>query len=83
MAKMEYTYMLCPFYKWEEGIKLCCSYDDGGDYGSDMDSVWKKIKHHSIFDTKQQRIEYERRYCKRRWKDCPLAKSLYEGENNV
>jgi hypothetical protein len=72
MAKMESTYVRCPFYQWEEGIKLCCCYGDGAD-----------IRYHSIFATKQQRIEYERRFCKREWKKCPLARSLYEGDNNV
>ena len=71
MAKMESTYAKCPFYQWEEGLKLCCCYSEAG------------IKYHSIFVTKQQRLEYERRYCKRQWKNCPLAKALYEGENNA
>ena len=72
MAKMENPYVKCPFYKWEEGLKLCCCYEEG-----------VTVTYQSSFVTKQQRLEYEKRFCKRQWNTCPLAKALIEGENNV
>jgi hypothetical protein len=66
MAKMESTYVKCPFYQWEEGIKLSCAYDESEDW------------FHRGFASKQKRLEYERRFCKRNWERCPLAKALYE-----
>jgi hypothetical protein len=71
MAKMESVYAKCPFYQWEEGLKLCCSYGDGA-----------KVRYIAVFAEKKERIEHERRLCKRDWKQCPLARSLYEGDSN-
>lgn len=71
MAKMESVYVKCPFYRWEEGLKLCCSYSDTAD-----------VRYIAVFTTKQKRIETERQLCKREWRQCPLARSLYEGDLN-
>lgn len=67
MARMEDTYVKCPYYQWEEGLTLCC--ECGGD-----------IVHAMLrFSTKELRREHERKLCKREWKRCPLAIALNSG----
>lgn len=64
MAKYEDPIVKCPFYSWEEGLKLCCE-------GMNTDCSVQVT-----FTTKQTRREYEKNFCKKGWKSCPLAQAL-------
>lgn len=64
MARMVDTYVKCPFYVWEEGNRLCC------------EGVTEKSSVQILFADKSVRREYERRLCKKDWKNCPLAQAL-------
>ena len=64
MAKYEDPIVKCPFYSWEEGKKLCC------------EGVNKISSVQIMFDTKEGRRDYERKRCKKGWKECPLAQAL-------
>ena len=64
MARMEDTYVKCPYYRWEEDVTLCC--ECGGE----------DIRASLRFSTKEKRREYERNHCKRNWRGCPLASAL-------
>lgn len=64
MARMVDTYVKCPFYEWEDGIRLCC------------EGVFENTKTQTLFDDKPLRRMYERKFCKRDWDKCPLAQAL-------
>ena len=64
MARMEDTFVKCPYYLWEEGLVLCCELQG--------DLVSAPLH----FRSKELRREYERKHCKKEWERCPLASAL-------
>ena len=65
MAKQEDIFAKCPFYSCEEGLNLYCKVRT-----QNLNSL--QIR----FDTKEGRRDFERKLCRRVWKDCPFAQAL-------
>ena len=67
MARMKDKCIKCPYYKWEEGLVQCCGVKE---------NVFSAPLH---FYSKELRLEYKRRYCKKDWEECPLAAAINSG----
>ena len=59
-------YAICPFYHFYESHKLCC------------EGVWENSSIHLAFASPVKRREYEKQYCRKDYKHCPVAKMLFE-----
>ena len=55
------VYVKCPYYRKEDGVKLCC------------EGIVEGTHINQIFPTKQARANFERRHCKSAWEKCPVA----------
>lgn len=56
----------CPFYRQEDGKRIVC------------EGLPDKTTMALEFPSSQPKIEYKKRYCEKKYRDCPYAKILYQ-----
>ena len=57
---------VCPFYSSEDKQRIRC------------EGLWDESTTHVVFPTPQQKRDHKRKYCHTKYKNCLLAKALYE-----
>lgn len=63
------AYVQCPFFKYYDGCKICC------------EGVQQSSSIHLAFSSPEERRKYMKSVCYFNYKDCIVAKALYNKYN--